>query len=216
MNSASGWTSMTCSKYLGISMGIASFLLSCVFPQTVNSPTSITVLFALLEYVCLEVIFKVLPFIRKGYGMRPAMLPILHRYLGFYASTVRFLLELKESAWCELRTEVMWLQFSSLRGDFMGVSASASCLLDEGMSTRNFPFYIRIQCHQFLIFPQCGSDREKSLSYNTCRHLGLMPRRSLPPTSIRPHSSLGRQARGSAVTHFMLLPRDHHHLLLKR
>lgn len=150
-------------------MGIASFLLSCVFPQTVNSPKSIMVLFALLEYVCLEVIFKVLPFIRKGYGMRPAMLPMLHPYLGFYASTARFLLE-KESAWRELRTEVMWLQFFSLRGDFTGVSASASCLLDEGMSTRISHFILGFSVINFLSFHSVEVT-EKNLSHIT--HAGI-------------------------------------------
>lgn len=64
LESVSHWTPVPCSKHLGIHLDIDSLLSLCVFTKVINSPKSTIVSLTLLVYVCLEVRFKVLPFIR--------------------------------------------------------------------------------------------------------------------------------------------------------
>lgn len=70
---------------------------------------------------------------------------------------------------------------------FTVVSGFALCLLNEGVSIRLCHFYIGFQLCQFLVFLYYENDREKKyLSYNKCRHLGLLPRRRPPSLPLVP------------------------------
>lgn len=155
------------------------------------------VFFILLEYVCFEVIFKVLPFIRQEIWNAPCYIAHSPSLTWVFCLNCKVFVGIKMKGLAQIKN---WSNAGSNSPLYMGLhGGQCLCLVSPrwGNECQNFSFYIRIHCHQFLVFPQCGSDREKYLSCNTCRHLGLMPRRGRPPTSTHPHSSLERQEQGS-------------------